>query len=572
LLAVNAPRHETGSPQSPCAVTPNLPRRIQQRMRLVISCLLLMLPCCAFAQGGACPNNWNSIDPNGSVVGIASYAGIKSCYYASKSIGSDSAYDGTSETISGSHGPFAHIPGMNGCTGNCARVTPTAGQGFIMRGGDTWSGSDLGVYWAPSGTANNQIYIGVDQGWFYSSTCGASWCRPIWNMSSVSRNVFLADGASRYWWFDNVEITGMNNAINGVYVQHASNIRASQLYFHGWTHTGGVGNNVGFFSQGGSGTMADHNVMDGSDSSKNTMNGFFSEWANIQYNYINYVVSGLIGTSDTVHDNVLHNTVLSADGDHCNGFFSFAPLSGTSQLMYNNVINMGSGCGGGVNLWFNGNGSTGPTWVGYGFGNIIYNTSGSNLIDIGNHGAGNYGTYYIFNNVVDCTNGGCGGTLPVGPYFAIYDQNNYTIGGDLSFDSTPSGGSVVGPCNNGKGAGCTDLNQTLATANAQGYTASSQPPYEPSAKCTKSTCSTNGSGADLLSSICGKLQALDSAAFNACTKGTTAGVAYNTSNHTVTKLGVTAVARPSGIWDIGAYQVGSGTGPASPTNLTGSVQ
>lgn len=530
-----------------------------------------MLPCCAFAQGGTCPSNWNSIDPNGNAVAIASYAGITSCYYASKAIGSDTLYDGTSETISGSHGPFAHVPGMQGCTGNCAGISRSAGKGFIMRGGDTWSGSDLGIGWGTaSGTASNQIYIGVDQNWYNSGACGASWCRPIWNMSGVGRNVFLADGASHHWWFDNVEIIGMCNSINGVWVQGASNVRASQLYFHAWTHCGNS-NNVGFFSQGGKGAMADHNVMDGSDSSKNTFNAFYSSWANIQYNYINFVVSGLIGSSDTVHDNVLYNTVASADGDHCNGFFTFAPYSGNSQLIYNNVVAMGTACPGGVQLWFNGNGPTGPSWVGYGFGNVIYNTTGANIIDIGNHGAGNYGTYYIFNNTIGCANGGCGGTLPTGPYFAIYDQNNHVINGVLPFDTRASGGSVIGPCVNGAGAGCTDLSQTPSGATAQGYTSSTISPYNPPSNCTTGTCSTLQSGTNL-ASVCGGLSSIDSNAYNACLKGSTAGVSYNSTSHSVLKLSLTPVNRPSSSnWDIGAYQFGTANAPNPPSNLTGVV-
>lgn len=559
-------RHDSGSPLSTFAATSNLPRRIQQRMRLSISLLLLVLPCCALAQGGSCPSNWNSIDPNGNVVGVASYAGIKSCYYASKSIGSDSKYDGTSETVSGTHGPFAHIPGMQGCSGNCANVTPAAGDGFIMRGGDTWSGSDLGVNWNWSGSGTgSQIYVGVDQNWYNSSACGSSWCRPIWNFSSTNANAFLADGGSKYWWFDNVEITALCNQENGVYVQGATNIRASQLYFHGWTHCTNS-DNVGFFSQGGPGSMADHNVIDGSDSSKNTFNAFYSYWSSIQYNVIKYVVSGLIGSSDVVHDNVLSNTVTSADGDHCNGFFTFSPLSGNSQLIYNNVVDMGTGCPGGVQMWFNGNSGTDSSWIGYGFGNIIYNTTGGNLVNFGNHGTGNYGKYYFFNNTVDCTNGGCDGTPSNGPYWTMYDQNNQVINGSYIPLEAPSGGTAL-VCNDGSGSGCTDLSQS----ESSNYSSAGPAPYQPASSCTASSCPTDGAGTNLSSAVCSGLSSINADAYNACQKATTAGVAYNTTTHSITGPAVKPVARPSGKWDIGAYQVGSSNGPAPVTNLTGSV-
>ena len=569
-LGISANPSGSGFPQSALVVTPTSLRGIPQPLRLLVVAFLLVIPGCAFAQGGACPANWNSIDPNGTTVGVASYAGIKTCYYASKSIGSDTQYDGTQETVSGSHGPFAHIPGMSGCTGNCANVTPAAGEGFIMRGGDTWSGADLGVYWGWSGTGkSSQIYIGVDPNWFNSSTCGSSWCRPAWNFSGINANAFLADGASKYWWFDNVEIKALCNSENGVYVQGATNIRASQLYFHGWTHCTNS-NNVGFFSQGGSGSMADHNVMDGSDSSKNTFNAFYSYWSSIQYNVIKYVVSGLIGSSDVVHDNFLSNTVTSADGDHCNGFFTFAPLSGNSQLIYNNVVDMGTGCPGGVQMWFNGNSGTNSSWVGYGFGNVIYNTSGGNLINVGNHGSGNYGTYYVFNNTVDCSNGGCGGTLPTGPYFTIYDQNNQVIGGSYLALEPPSGGTILA-CNDGSGSGCTDLSQGATTAAGQGYTSTSPAPYMPPSSCTSSTCLTLQAGTNLNSAACAGLSSINSDAYAACLKGSTGGPAYNQASHTISGPNVTPASRPSGKWDIGAYQAGSSSGPPAVTTLTGNL-
>jgi hypothetical protein len=524
-----------------------------------------MLPCCAFAQGGSCPNNWNSIDPNGNSVGIASYAGVKSCYYASKSIGSDSQYDGTSETVNGTHGPFAHIPGMQGCSGNCAKVTPAAGQGFIMRGGDTWSGGDLGVYWGRSGTGTgSQIYVGVDQNWFNPS-CGSAWCRPVWNFSGVNADAFQADGGSRYWWFDNVEITALCNQESGVRANYASNIRASQLYFHGWTHCTNS-NNVGFFTQGGPGSMADHNVIDGSDSSKNTFNGFFQSWSRIQFNYVQYVVSGVLGSTDSVHDNTFLHTVSSADGDHCNGVFTFSPLSGNSQLIYNNLIDNGTSCPGGVVLWFNGNGGTSSSWVGYGFGNVMYDLS-SNPVNIGNHPSGDYGTYYWFNNTVDCTVGGCGGAPPSGPYWTIYDQNNHVIGSPLNFSCS---GCKVPVCSAGSGSGCMDLTQTVAAANAQGYTASNN--YKPISSCTSGSCSTLKPGADLSSSYCSTLSSIDSTAGQACQLSSGAGCSYNSSTHTLSCPNDAEYTRPSGGWQIGAFQTVLVNPPTPPTNLTGSAR
>src|SRR5271165_3711422 len=132
----------------------------------------------AFAAGGACPsgaNYLNPANPAGPMVTLSSL-GVSSCYYASKSIGSDTAYDGTQETVSGTHGPFAHIPGMTGCASKCASVTPAGGEGFIMRGGDTWTNSDLGDVWVWGGSSGAPIYVGVDLNWY----SGSAWVRPVW--------------------------------------------------------------------------------------------------------------------------------------------------------------------------------------------------------------------------------------------------------------------------------------------------------------------------------------------------------------------------------------------------------
>lgn len=532
-------------------------------MRRLLIFILCLSPASAWA--GTCPGTWQSIDPNGSTVNISSYAGISSCFYASKALGSDSN-DGTTEATGGGHGPWAHWPGSQGCTANCAAHTPVAGEGFILRGGDIWSGSELGTGWGWGGSSSSsQIYIGVDKNWF----AGASWTRPIWNMSGGVGNTWLASPTAQWWWLDNIEVINMTNCINGVYVQGASNIRASQMYFHAWSHSC-AGNNVGFFSQGGSGSMADHNVMDGSDSTRNTMNGAYSFWSQYQYNYTNYVVSSVLGNTDSVHDNVVHNAALSADGDHCNALFSFGAL-GNTQFMYNNWVDFGTLCAGGVNIWMNGNGSSPtPSVIGFAFGNVETNTSGGNLINIGAHGAGNYGTYYVFNNTVDCTNGGCGGTPPPGPFFAIYDQNNATIGGGaLSFDTTPSGGSIIGPCNNGAGSSCHDQNPSVATVNAQGYNLSQIPPYSPISSCTVASCFSIQSGANLNSAVCSAILSAGGVgsadAYNACQLGSSGGVSYNTSNHTVSGPNYPTNMHPAiAAWDGGAYQAGA-SGPVTAT-------
>ncbi|RSL17385.1 hypothetical protein EDE15_2917 [Edaphobacter aggregans] len=527
----------------------------------------------SFATGGKCPSGNTTIDPSGNPINIADIGvngtitgGITSCFYASQATGSDTN-SGTTEAS-----PWKHIPGMSGCSGVCASTIPVAGEAFILKGGDTWTATtDMnGLQWAWSGTSTHPIAVSTDPTWFNSS-CGASWCRPIFNANSAATNNMFNVGKQSWNIFDNIEVTGMRNNINGCQMASSTNTRCTQLYFHGWSHTGNS-DNVGFFAQCGTADMIDHNVIDGSDSTKNTFNGVFSSCAGtIAYNYFAYVVSGVLASTDSVHDNTILHTVTSIDGDHCNALFTFGPASGTSQLIYNNYINNGNSCPGGVVLWFNGNGGGSSSWVGYGFNNVMWGLS-SNPVNVGNHQTTNYGTYYWFNNTVDCALGGCGGT-PGNGYWTMFDQNNHAIPSALNFDATSFGGSIPTPCNLGKGTGCTDLTQTEAVANGQGYMSTEAHPYSPIGNCTPSTCGTVQSGTNLTSTYCSTLSSVDAAAGAACLSSSSVGVAYNSTSHKVTGPSATPLPRPSsGPWDIGAYQLGIQGGPSAPTSLTGAVQ
>ena len=69
------------------------------------------------------------------------------------------------------------------------------------------------VMW--SGNSSHPIYWGVDQTWFNSGVCGASWCRPIFNANAVTTsNIFHLVNES---WviIDNIEVKGMRNNVNG---------------------------------------------------------------------------------------------------------------------------------------------------------------------------------------------------------------------------------------------------------------------------------------------------------------------------------------------------------------------
>lgn len=502
--------------------------------------------------GGPCPTGNTTIDPWGNPINVSNVGingnitgSITGCFYISKSSGSDSN-NGTSEST-----PWAHMPGMPSCTGNCA-INPSGGLGFILKGGDTWVSSDLGISWNWSGNSSHPIYVGVDPAWYNSTQCGSSWCRPIFaGGGTASGNIFNV-GNENWVIFDNIEVTGMNNGQNGFQGVNGSNERATQLYFHAWVHTVSS-DNVGFFAQCGAADMIDHNVVDGSDSSKNTLNGVYSSCAGtIQYNYFNYLVSGLLASVDNFNNNLIENAVTSIDGDHCNLMFVFGPASGSTLYVYNNVVRKMI-CSGGVNFWLNGNnGCSGCITNAY--NNIIDASAASgNVFNIGGHpSAGNTGTYYINDNTITINNGGtCMGNGEAPPRSTTNFANNHCVGGSKLCDGTGT------TCNNAGG----NLLQSMSTANGQGYTSAESEEYSPITTCTPSTCSTVQAGINLSSSCSGNVTAL-------CTS--MAYPSYNSANHT---MGISIVS-PAGqtrgsAWDIGAYLYNGGDPPpAPPTNLT----
>ena len=177
-----------------------------------IACfLVLALP--AFAAGGSCPtlSGGQTVTIQNMTYTSFSAAGVTSCYFVSKFTGSDSNA-GTSEAS-----PWAHLPDMPSCSGTCSSTSISAGTGFILRGGEVWTASNLGITWTHSGTASHPNYIGIDQTWYNSTNCGSSWCRPVFNPAGSamtgSEYFFLNNGSTAiYTTVDNIEETGWSCA------------------------------------------------------------------------------------------------------------------------------------------------------------------------------------------------------------------------------------------------------------------------------------------------------------------------------------------------------------------------
>ena len=535
--------------------------------------LLLFAASPAFAAGGTCPTASTYVI-QGAAPSTLSAAGITSCYFVSKATGSDSN-SGTSESS-----PWAHLPGMPSCTSNCSSTSIAPGEGFILRGGDTWVNSDLGVQWSHGGTSSNPVYIGVDPTWWNSSTCGSSnWCRPIFTCgrsvcSGGQSGNYVATNGPGYVTFDNIEMTGLdwtggqksNDFVYGL----ATNYEIEHMYFHGWVTNSPSYDASALFMDSSNGNSAiagckfHDNIVDGSDTSNNGFTGV-SNCEQVYNNYVSHVHVCYFIDMNIVHDNVCEDIAISVTGDHANGYALFGPLSGTNVLFYNNIVRHTSSCSGCVNTYlFQLTGANSNYQLFY-FNNVFYDLNASNVIDLGGSGAGgNYGTWYLFNNTgecgsdsstVQCYNGNSAVSM------TLFDTNNHWI------SSGTSG------CNNkGVGGACTatrSLTQSVSQANAAGYNSSQTYPFSP----TSSSSPTVGAGTNEVSGYCSTISGINAAAGNACNNTTSVGCAYNTTNHTLSCPNDALMARPtSTAWDIGVYQYTAGDPPPNPpTGLTAVV-
>jgi hypothetical protein len=480
--------------------------------------------------------------------------------------GSDS-YNGASQTT-----PWQHLPGMPSCTGTCASYTPQPGDQFIFRGGDTWGASDLGVSWQWSGTSAKPIYIGVDQTWYSSGVCGASWCRPIWSCggqacSGTGLAANFWNTGNSYVTLDNIEMTGLlasaTNSPSYILSWGAYQIY-DHLYIHGWSHSGATSDDSAAFGGNGgyniTGTTIRNSVIDGSDTTQDMLACFFATIPNAYNNVCRYATNGFEGSGDNWHDNLVEYIVPCFTGNcHQNAMFHFGPAYASSIFMYNNVIRHTTWSGGVPKMWLSGNNAN--TATGYAFNNVIFDNAVGNLLNLGGHNAVNYGTWYYFNNTVGCgtdsAQGICTGDDPAaGETFTVHFINNHWL------TSTPAIDCTSASCPE-----TTDRTQTVSAANGQGYNSSQTYAFSPAS----GSGSTVGTGTNE-QSLCATINALNATAGAACKNDTGYACTYNTNNHRVSCPARPPVARPSsGAWDVGAYQFtagsGGGTPPAAPQGL-----
>lgn len=485
--------------------------------------------------------------------------------------------------------PWAHAPGMNGCSGTCASHTPVAGDQFILRGGDTWGASSLPWNWSWSGSSGNNIIVGVDKSWF----SGTSWARPIlsgggtWPGGSTGQ-FFMRLGSASYLEVSNVEFKGYylgaaaTSQTGFLYKGNGTNVLIHDLYMHGWTHLSGVaegspGGNANAITCNGSqsdlSTKLYNNVVDGSDTDRQSFGALYTIGGcnDVYRNYFAWMPdavneNGIILFHDNVESNTgmmcysgcgTHNNVMESNNDPVGGMFTYnnlftfnapndytggiviqlAPKAGYTSYFFNNVVIQG------------------PP---YQANEIV---CADPLV-----GSGSGSTCTIFNNTVE---GGVDGGPPSGSIVRAGSFNGHTGPSAINLYNNHiiSSNSTIITTKDCSNSPCTvtqipspQTRQDLSTANSQGYTSKQAYAFSP----TSTSDATVGKGVNE-SGLCATISNHNATAGAACMEDTTYGIAYDSASHTVNGFARTPLPRPSsGAWDAGAYQFGATTGDPNP--------
>jgi hypothetical protein len=425
-----------------------------------------------------------------------------------------------------------------------------------------------------------------------------------------SNNKFLDVSNNSFAVFDNFEWTGMCQNIvqtagnNGGFGQNmyvtdngGGTVQVQNVYenhyFHGFTHiptnctseARGICLNEGAFSGRihGSSTFGPGNICDGWDSDPTMTICLLWEgylvYDNVFANMSQIVVNGY----HDWHDNYWFNYYPTGDGfAHGNSFEANddAPASDNAghpqpnipfNVFYNNILgHNAAGTSGDVKLWF----CTNNTAAEYQFNNIVYDQGGGNNWDIDTSCGGGQ-PVYEFNNTVDMPGAGSMNCTA-----NVVATNNHEI---------VDGGSAYA---NGSCSKSNEIVMTHATAMAQGFMAAGRGTSGSNGNvtCANDTTpcaptfasnSTVAAGTNV-QNYCNALQAANDTADGrdvvragiACQSATTDACTYDATTRTNVCPRRPTVLRPSTpVWDIGAYEFGSGSasGPNPPTGLAALV-
>lgn len=438
-------------------------------------------------------------------------------YYIDYTGGSD-ANNGTATST-----PWKRQPYMVGFTGSYAH---TAGDRFIFKGGVTWPSNVFQLKPLAGGSsASVRDYYGVDQTWY----AGGAWTRPlfdfensIYGLGYLGAGVLIKDIAN--FTFDNLELTRHRADVESAYLSaavtfnNASNILIANCVVRDWDTgptlpDGGDGGGGGINGyQSFVGTQISNCVLyiTGAGQQVGYASGAVGE---IAFCTISNVCNAALDSS-SIHDNHIHDIQPATDPlAHENAILVQIPSTVYNNKIYNVIPGI-------TGIFLDCAASAVPA----GFGpatNLVYNNviwnCGQPMITDASGNCTNAG-YRIYNNTIVTTNTAAlirNADRGEGRTLGFLDiRNNHLI-------TTVTNNCV---CYNGMAAGCgpvtdvtvtNNLFQTYDQAAANGFTEINS--FSPAA----SEVPTINVGLDL------------------------------STYFTTDMLGI---ARPSSLWDIGAYE------------------
>jgi len=550
-------------------------------------------------------------------------AGVTKCYFIDYAGGSD-VNNGTTEST-----PWQHAPGFANATGVAAAHTPSAGEGWIFRGGVIVDYHAWPAFIPYGGTPSNPTYIGVDPAWFTSG----SWTRPIFDGGGASgyhadTTGMMSDSAHHTTNFiiDSIEFTGLywvsscggDGSLACSYLStysynSAARWEAKNIYAHGWSHgpsnTQTPGSYQFLFSLGLNAAATTESsfhdsVIDGSDSSDdccagvgamNIYRNYFSHLSNFIYlpiNTPNYLL--LVHDNTMVHDSSQQG--ISGGGStsdaHPNCFHSWGAQTGY-EFIYNNLMQCQYAVPSYQNqvMLLEHDGATGI----YVFNNVIASSGNAQGINPSNFaqpaGSAPASTFYIFNNTIEAESD----PSPGASCYSLSYKSISTLADNFCITNNDLGGAVspslgfiysyIGSytapsptfsinCGGGvqSNFGATQICAPIGSGNGTGNLNASQ--TYPFAPMDSTAAAKVGTGQNN-TTYCAAISAINAGAGAACLRDTTVGVSYNTANHTVVWPNRTPLARPTGTanWTNGAYESGTGTSASvnPPSALTAIV-
>jgi hypothetical protein len=312
---------------------------------------------------------------------------------------------------------------------------------------------------------------------------------------------------------------------------------------------GGPGGWYGATNTPNTGAYFFFNVCDGSDSDDLSWECIQNEAYDVEENvFRHFAGTTILNNCHTLHDNLFE--FINNDGTgglHTDVWFCVGETA-ADNFFYNNLVRN-------IATEYEQTGVSAYTWLtpAAGFTDYFYNNVfhddafGADGINLGQSiGSSSNSQILIYNNTIEVapTNGNPNLTPFGNTSFPgqITSRNNHYITNDTN-GAAGCGRMFTGTANvNGGVTSCSgDVFQTIAAANAQGYTSAGD--FAPTAAST----ATIGTGTNEIA---------EGSAFGpAFLKSTTNGCAYDSATHTVECPAVTANPRPSsGPWDVGAYQ------------------